>query len=394
MTDMFRTIEEAECYLESHITSPHTTKERTLRRITRLMELLGNPERNLSVFHVTGSYGKSSTAYMIASLLEQKGLTVGLHIKPHLLSITERISINRMPIPEQMFVRYMNKVKTAAEAMGEQPTYFELLVSLMLLYFSDRHVNVAVIEAGRGGRLDATNVTGADMLVLTNVFLVHTDILGDTKKKILQEKMGLARPRTKIIAGITQKPLQIYIRALAKPLHTSVQFLQRDNLTHLHIPLQGKLQRKNASLAILAASSYTHLTDKHITAAFSSMQFPGRFEVQQVGTNTLILDSAHNEEKMRFLLAYLQERYPNKKMTIILLNKNSEEMRAFQKILKPIAETFLPVSLEEDKHTQGMHPAKAAAYIQSCTDTLFLVTGSMRLIGRIRAGLSLPYRLK
>ncbi|MFZ2024998.1 MAG: Mur ligase family protein [Microgenomates group bacterium] len=394
MTDIFHTFEEAQNFCLSFI-SPEGAKERTLKRITTLMHLLGDPQKNLRTIHVTGSYGKSSTAYMIASMLEQKGFTVGLHTKPHLQSMTERICINRTPIPNDVFVRYGNKVKLAVEAMKEQPTYFELLVAIMLLYFSDNHVDVAVIEAGRGGRLDATNIGNSDMLVITNIYLVHTDILGATKKEILREKMGLARTHTKIIAGVTQTPLQTYMRSLAKPIQATVQFsVTEDSITALSVPPDGEVQRSNVALAICAAKNYTDLTDEQINAAFASMKFPGRFEVQQLGTNTIIMDSAHNKEKMCFLLIYLQQKYPNKKMTIILRQKNTEEMRSFQKILKPIAKMFLSVSLETIKNKQDIPVTEAIAYIKGRTDTLFLITGSMELIGKMRGGLSIPYTLK
>jgi len=393
MTDVFHTFEEAKNYCFSFI-SPEGTKERTLKRVTTLMQLLGNPEKSLHVIHVTGSYGKSSTAYMIASFLEQKGLTVGLHTKPHLQSITERMCINRVPIADDKFLDYVNRIKPIIAMMKERPTYFELLVSIMLLYFSENHVDVAVIEAGRGGRLDATNVCSAAMLVLTNIYFVHTDILGQTKKEIIKEKMGLARMHTKIISGVTQKQLQTYLLLLAKPLQATVQFSNDSLIKHISVPLKGNAQRGNAALALLAATNYTVLSEKQITAAFASMQFPGRFEIQHIGTNTVIMDSAHNSEKMRFLLHDLQNEYPTQKMTIILRNENDADMKTFEKILRPITKHILRVTLTDNKIKQGVSVAEAIGYMKTQTDTIFLVTGSMQLIGSIRAGLSLPYTLK
>lgn len=393
MTDSFHTWKEAETYCLSFI-SPEGAKERTLKRMVTLMHLLGNPQKNLHVIHVAGSYGKSSTAYMIASLLEQKGLTVGLHIKPHLQSMTERMCINRVPIANDVFLSYVNKIRPVIELMKEPPTYFELLVAVMLLYFSETHVDVAVVEAGRGGRLDATNICNSDMLVLTNVFSVHTDILGETKKEIVQEKMGLARMHTKIVAGVTQKPLQTYMQLLAKPLAATVQFSGTDGVKNISIPLKGTMQRKNAALALLAATTYTTLSEKQITAAFASMKLPGRFEVHHIGTNTVIFDSAHNEEKMRFLLHDVQKEYPKQNMTIILRNENPAELKAFINILTPITKNILRADLEHTKTKRALSVSEVIEYFYKQTDTMFLVTGSMKLIGSIRAGLSLPYTLK
>ena len=394
MAGALKTFEDAENYCQSFISPDHAPKTRTLRRITHLMQVLGNPQKHLHVIHVTGSYGKSSTAYMIASLLEQKGLTVGLHTKPHLQSITERISINRILIPKDVFVGYVNKIKLVVDTMDEQPTYFELLVAIMLLYFYESHVDVAVIEVGRGGRLDATNICVGNMLVITNIFLVHTDILGNTKEKILKEKMGLMKPHTNIISGVTQQPLQTSMRRLAKPFQTTIHFSNTDRIKNISIPFGGSVQRTNAALALLAATTYTDLTDTHINAGFSSMKFPGRFEVQPVGTNTIIMDSAHDEEKMRLLLQDIQLNYPKQKMTVILRKKKTEEVHAFTTILQPIAHRFLFVSLEQKEKNQCMTVPEVIRYIKKQTNTLFLVTSSIHLIGTIRAGLSIPYRLK
>jgi len=358
------------------------------------MELLGNPQKKLRVIHVTGSYGKSSTAYMIATLLEQKGLTVGLHTKPHLQSLTERMCINRIPITNDRFVAYVNKIKLAVDAMREQPTYFELLVAIMLLYFFEQNVDVAVIEVGRGGRLDATNICDNVMLVITNVYLVHTDILGNSKKRILKEKMGLVRPHTKIISGISQKYLQLTLERLAKQMQSTTHFSNINDIHHISIPFGGSTMRQNAALAILAATTYTNLTNTQICNAFSSMKFPARFEVQPIGTNTIIMDCAHNEEKIHFLLQDIQKNFPNQKMTVILRQNTTEEMQTFTTILKPIASKFLFVSLSNDKHTNALSVEEIVHTIKQQTNTLFLITGSMRLIGAIRAGLSIPYRLK
>lgn len=302
--------------------------------------------------------------------------------------------INRVPMSNKTFVTYVNKIRPVIASMDEQPTYFELLVAITLLYFFDNHVDVAVMEAGRGGRLDATNICDSDMLVITNVFLAHTDILGKTKKEIIQEKMGLARPHTNIISGVTQKYLQTYLLLLAKPLHATVEFANTACIRHIAVPLKGNAQRGNAVLALAAAKNYTTLTDKQIITAFASMKFPGRFEVQHIGTNTIIMDSAHNSEKMRFLLHDLQKEYPAQKMTVILRYENEVEMKAFKKILRHITKNILLVTLAESKTKQGLSVSDAIEYMNTQTDAIFLVTGSMQLIGRIRAGLSLPYTLK
>lgn len=399
MTDSFRTFEEAETYCNSFISPRNTKKIRTLRRIRRLMDLLGNPQKKLRVIHVTGSYGKSSTAYMIASILEQKGLTVGLHIKPHLEHITERMCINRIPISKKTFVSYVNQIRPVVATMEEQLTYFELLVAIMILYFSDNHVDVAVIEVGRGGKLDATHICHSDMVVITNIFLVHTDILGTTKKDILKEKLGLVSRHTKIVSGIQQASLKTYLQSLAKPFQSTVTFADPTLTNNISLPLQGTVQKNNAALALCAATTYTTLTKTDIAAALQSLKLPGRFEVHDINTNTIIMDSAHNKEKMKFLYTDLVTYYPHTKMTLFLKQNNTKEMTAFTRILKPVVDRVFLVSLhtQQNKTVQNapcLSLEEAIAYINRCSQTTILITGSMELIGKIRTGLSIPYQLK
>ncbi len=419
-----KTFEDAENYCLSFISPDTTPKRRTLARIKHLMQLLGNPQKKLHVIHVTGSYGKSSTAYMIASILEYTGQRVGLHMKPHLQSITERMCINRIPMPDETFISYVNKIKPLVESMDEQPTYFELLVAIMLLYFSNEHVDVAVIEAGRGGRLDATNICNSSLLVLTNVYLVHTDILGKTHKKIVQEKMGLARKHIPLVSGVTQSALQTFIKKISTPLAMSTKFFGKDfnffvqqttptlwctyankdiQIENIPMPFMSESQLTNASLAICAAKTYTPVQEKQIVTAFSSMKFPGRMEIQKKDTNTIIMDSAHNIKKMTFLLHDVQKHYPDTHMTVILrINNNTSEIRHTMKLFQPIADGFILVTLNKNdvcsikpsKTIRCLSLPETLRYINTKTNTTFLITSSMKLIGKIQAGLSFPYQLK
>lgn len=402
MTTVFHTFEEAENYCNSFITTGTTQKERTLRRIEHLMELLGNPQKNIHAIHITGSYGKSSTAYMIASLLEQKGLSVGLHMKPHLESITERMCINRIPISKEAFITYVNRIRPIVALMDEQPTYFELLVALMLLYFSDRHVDVAVIEVGRGGRLDATHICPSDIVALTNVFLVHTDILGASKEKILQEKLGLAHTYTNIVVGSVSKHLRSVLQSFAKKINARVTYVDAKSIDTLSIPLKGKAQKENAALAIQVAAAFTHLTTEEIAAALTTMKLPGRFEVHSEKTNTIIMDGAHNKEKMNFLYKDFITYYPDNRITLILKYKQDNDIPTYIRIFKPIINTIILVLLTPNEQTEKKQINSALylsinetiSYIRCQTHTTFLITGSMKLIGKIRAGLSIPYQLK
>ena len=166
-------------------------------RVDYLLEGLGNPEKKLKCVHVGGTTGKGSTAAMVSSVLSSAGYRVGTYTSPHLSDYTERIVIRGQKIPKDEVVRLFEQMVPLADRMekekNETPTFFEFTTALALKYFYDKNVDIAVMEVGLGGRLDATNVINAVVSIITNIGLEHTDILGDTKEKIAYEKAGIIK---------------------------------------------------------------------------------------------------------------------------------------------------------------------------------------------------------
>ncbi len=442
MVGLIQTREDAEKYCNAFITPDNSIRERSLGRIQHLMSAQGNPEKGLRCIHVTGSSGKSSTAYFTASILEQAGMKVGLHIKPHLQSITERISINRIPISDAEFVRYINALAPAIGSLSDLPTYFEILVALAILYFRDNCVDIAVFEVGRGGRVDATNVCDSQLVILTNVALVHTDILGKTLIRIANEKMALVRPHATVVTGVQQRQVQEHIKALCRIKKARLAFLDTDfslkiytakkhgvnvtnqqatftdqNHTVSHIPLLLKedVQKDNAALAIAAALRTARVSDAAIRKAFASVMLPGRMETIRKNTNTIIMDSAHNPIKMKLLIKNIQRLFPHQKMTIVIPAQFSSGAAKMLKLQHPIASEYLlvdyaqrPATKKDEKDykkaLQANSPNIPYRFISlsKLTSRLmhtkqknpYLVTESMTLIGALRTGLHIPYRLK
>jgi dihydrofolate synthase/folylpolyglutamate synthase len=184
-----------------------------LLRMQDLLKRLGNPHHQFPSIHIAGTCGKGSTTYLIAKIMQEAGYKVGLHTSPHLQTMRERIIINEQLIPKKKFVSLINQIDPIIKGMSKKgqygkPSYFEVLVAAAFLYFKQQKVDLAVIEAGLGGKYDGTNVLKPQVAVVTNVGLDHIKILGKTKQTILKDKMQIIKTNVPIaITGIKQNYL-------------------------------------------------------------------------------------------------------------------------------------------------------------------------------------------
>lgn len=300
-------------------------------RMEKLLAALGSPETRCPALHIAGTKGKGSTAHLTAALLRARGWRVGLYTSPHVVCLRERIQIDGQFIAMPAFVDAFAKVREAARALTEKPTYFEMLTALAFTAFADAMVDAAVVEVGLGGRLDATNAATLPTAAscITPVSLDHTHILGDTVEKIAAEKAGIIRPGTPLVLGRQAPAARETILARAEALHAPVLEIGRDihavpgagaderNLCSLllepgvfrgnaqrsyeKIPLSllGAHQRENAAAALALAcflcearqAGYPGRED--LVRAWKSLRLPGRLETAGTAP-TVILDGAHN----------------------------------------------------------------------------------------------------
>ncbi|MBC7293552.1 MAG: bifunctional folylpolyglutamate synthase/dihydrofolate synthase, partial [Thermoleophilia bacterium] len=178
-----------------------------LDRIRKLVAALGHPERAYRTIHVVGTNGKTSTTRFLAALLEAHGLTVGAYVSPHLVSLAERQIVNGVSCSDDDFCSLVGRLRPVVQEVektlpaGEALTQFEVLTAAAFIYFKEKGCDVAVIEAGLGGRLDATAVISSDVQVLTSIGREHTELLGDTLSAILQEKAAVIPEKGKVVAG-------------------------------------------------------------------------------------------------------------------------------------------------------------------------------------------------
>ena len=178
-----------------------------LDRIRAFVHELGDPHLRYPTIHVAGTSGKGSTATMLAAALQASGKRVGLHTKPHLVSVTERIRLDGVPIAADAFADVLDEMMPAIDRVGAEhgrPTYYETLLALAFVAFARERVDAAVIEAGIGGRLDGTNVLNPEVAIITNVSLDHMDVLGDTREAIAAEKLAVVKPGTTVVLGDDQ----------------------------------------------------------------------------------------------------------------------------------------------------------------------------------------------
>jgi dihydrofolate synthase/folylpolyglutamate synthase len=274
-----------------------------LDRIRRLLNVLELPAMPFASVHVVGTNGKSSTTRMTAALLERHGLRTGCFTSPHLLSYRERIRIDERDIERERFAQAIARTIQAAALVdrsqsepGDRVTQFELLTAAALCEFAVAGVDVAVIEAGLGGRFDATNAVDSRVAVLTNVGLEHTRYLGPTVTHIAREKLDVVRPGATLIIGPTLDPaaLEVALAVVADRGATLVR-ASADAGVGASLRARGDYQQWNFAVACAAARAFLgrDLDPAVVLEAARSVVVPGRFDVLD-GTPVTLLDGAHN----------------------------------------------------------------------------------------------------
>lgn len=287
-----------------------------LDRMHKLMTVLGLPQRRFASIHVVGSNGKSSTVRMIAAILERHGCRTGSYTSPHLRSFAERIEVGERPVSDAAFADAIDRARSAAEMVnrtlpeGDEVTQFEALTAGAYHALASAGVEVAVIEAGLGGRYDATNVIPSTVQVLTGVSLEHTRWLGPTVEDIAREKLDVVRDHATLVTG----PLEPSVDAIA------AEVAAERHASHVRVPEpwrgplgpRGHFQRWNFAVAAAAAGAFldapgrfTVAGQQKVDEAAREVRIPGRLEAVSESPLTLI-DCAHNPEGAKALAEALQ----------------------------------------------------------------------------------------
>jgi dihydrofolate synthase/folylpolyglutamate synthase len=357
--------------------APENKMEPRLAPLFRAMDVLGEPNKAFPIIHVTGTNGKTSTARMIEAGLRAHGLSTGRYTSPHLSKVTERISIDGAPVPDETFVRiwdeirpYLQIVDDELTAAGEpRLTYFECLTILGFAVFADQPVNVAVIEVGLGGITDATNVGDGQVSVITPISLDHTDLLGDTTEDIAREKAGIIKPGGFLVSAaqpvdaaqvLLDKAREVQVPFRFEGVEFGVesrtvavggQIVSIQGLAgrypELMVPLHGAHQAQNAAVAVAALEAFfggeKELDAEVLQEAFASVTSPGRLEVVRTAP-TIIVDAAHNPDGIRVSAEAIQEAFSFSKLVPVvgvLKEKDAEEiLRQLKDSLAGLADEY------------------------------------------------------
>ncbi len=423
---------EAVDYLDAHI---GLGMQPGLERIRGLMELMGDPQSSYPVIHITGTNGKTSTARMATALLVAHGLRVGTFISPHLERIEERFSLDGLPAKPEDFAQAVADIVPFVDLFeqrsGQSVTYFELTAALAFSFFAANAVDVAVVEVGLGGRLDATNVVEGDVAVITGVSLEHTAWLGDSIEKIAVEKLAIAKESSVLVTGLIPeevlplavaraKELGIVHRRFGAEYHTEFVTMAvggwagsvsgvYETYDDLFLPLHGRHQFDNLAVAVAAAEELTGrpLNPDAVREGAAASTSPGRLEV--IGRYPLVLlDGAHNVQACERLSETLQSEFPSIRWVLVIgvmEDKNREAMLAsFDGLVTAVVVT----AVDDERAVPPDLVAESAAGVldvpiipaETVPDALaeatrragekgaVLVTGSLYVVGEARTALA------
>ncbi len=394
-----------------------------LDRMRRMMTALGSPQRRFAAVQVLGTNGKSSTTRMIAAILERHGVRTGVYTSPHLVSYHERLRIGEREVSPEAFAQSIGRAVRAAErvdrtlAGDDHVTQFELLTAAALSEMAEQRIEVAVVEAGLGGRYDATSVIDAPLTVLTNVALEHTRWLGPTVGDIAGEKLAVVRPAGTLVlgAGLAPEALAVADRVAAQRgaqvVFAAANSPAPDPRAGLELRAAGTFQHSNFALARTAAQIWLEraqieLDERAVRAAARETEVPGRMQVL-TGAPLVVLDGAHNPAAVAALVRSLPGVVGERRLGLVmgvLEDKDAAGMLAAllpccerawftaprsPRALSPAALHSLARQLGFDAASCEPEPARALAEASNWAAAgasgarAVLVTGSIYLVGAL-----------
>ena len=353
-----------------------------LENIETLTAMAGFPEKQFKSIHIAGTNGKGSTAHLFSSLFQEMGYKVGLYTSPHLVNFNERIKINGQPIAEEEVIKFFDRYEK--ELAEIEPSFFEMVTVLAFDYFAQQQVDIAIIEVGLGGRLDATNVISPELSVITNISLDHTQLLGDSMAIIAGEKAGIIKPNTPVIIGDThpetspvfiakaiEQNAPIYFadqHFQAKSCNGSIDIFQGEEVFYqgLAFPLQGDYQLKNIVTFIQTVEVLKNnfpITPLHVQQSLANLLpntgLIGRWQVVNEKPFT-ICDAGHNQGAFEITAKQL-ENLPYKILRFVFGVVNDKDVEAIlpllpkQRTIYYICKADIERSLEPEILAEKMH---------------------------------------
>jgi dihydrofolate synthase/folylpolyglutamate synthase len=394
-----------------------------LSKTSNLLKAFGNPHRGRRYVHIAGTNGKGSVAAMVESILRMSGLKVGFYSSPHLVRFTERFRINGEEIRPETAAGLVEELKAVMDPT-QPPTFFEVTTAMGLITFAREEVDIAVIEVGMGGRLDATNVIRPDVSVITSISFDHQAFLGNTLPEIAGEKAGIIKKGVDLVTAATQPQVlalfrkacedkgapfwrvgqDIRYRASGDTLH---YYGLHRKLKDLELGLAGTYQHRNAAVALsvieLLEGKGFKVSEEQIRQGLKSVHWPGRLQVVSKDP-LLILDGAHNPGAIRALSETLRRGFRYKRLILVLGVMADKDVRSILKGIVPMADYVFftrpeyyraaaPEALMQEALPLGkpgeiqptLAKALGKAKQRAGREDLILVTGSLFTVGETMA---------
>lgn len=396
-----------------------------LEAMERFLEQVDTPQKQLSCVHIGGTNGKGSVGATLLSILTTAGYRVGLYTSPHLSSVRERFRIGNTCISEKDFAELTTEIVTILGR--DQITYFEFTTTLALLWFSRQQVDLALMEVGMGGRLDATNVITPLVSIITNVSMDHEQYLGTTLEAVAGEKAGIIKPGIPVVSGVADdisreilvnrcaqqhSPLYIFgpdfFGAKISTAHWEYTGLNKKKYTRLPLAMRGDYQISNAALALTAIELLQPHGFKaqleHLHKGLAETHWPGRLEEFQLEGKHFLLDGAHNPAGVQALARALQNEMTYDRLVLVWGAMADKDISTTLKTIAPFADHILftrpesdrsaapktlldnlPTSLQQRADTtEDVETALQKARQRATKDDLICVAGSLYLVGRAR----------
>lgn len=345
--------------LVAQLTGKHTT----LERIRPLMNLLGNPQDKIKVIHIAGTSGKTSTAYYISAMLSSTGRKTGLTVSPHIDSVRERVQINGQLLDETEFCDRLAEFLDIIGQAEQRPSYFELLYAFAIWIFAEAGVDYAVVETGVGGLYDATNVvTRSDKIcVITDIGFDHTHLLGHNLTDITMQK-----------AGIIHEGNNVFMYKQSDEIMAVIDQAVQSNRANLNLisdqkyPANTQVPDYQLRNWYLAKAVYEFVCERDQLQPLTSqvllktqeLQIPARMDVREIAGKTVIMDGAHNLQKMTTFINSFRHMYPDSKPTIMIALKDDKEYQELVPLLSQVASKIITTTFNtsQDLPVKSMDP--------------------------------------
>lgn len=404
-----------------------------LERMTRLLELLGNPQETMKVIHVAGTNGKGSVCRYLYTVLQENGYKAGLYSSPFLERFTERMECGGAEISEADLIRYTEKVLDKVDLMLteglESPTEFELITAIAFLYFSEQDIDFLVLEVGLGGLGDSTNMVSRPVMsVITSISYDHMEYLGDTLEKIAIEKAGIIKPGVPVVFNVEDESAATAIRRIAGEKGAGTYEVQNSiceikertvdcytfdaeilgtEYRNISITMIGDHQISNAVCAltvleVLRQENIARLDMGKLYSGFRKAKQTGRFEILSKEP-FVIIDGAHNEAGAESLRAVMAEQFPNRRILMVTGMLADKKIDKLLDKFESIADDFIATEPDNPRKLSAFDlcsqiqkrgkscaaiedPAKAFRYAGKLSSSydVTVYAGSLYLIGKIR----------